>query len=37
MQHIIKSDVDHRVVENCVVLTDQFLTANTIMRFFERQ
>ena len=37
MQHIIKSDVDHRAVENCVVLTDQCLTANTIMRFFERQ
>jgi hypothetical protein len=37
MVYIIKSEVDHRAVENGVVLTNQSLTANTIIRFFERR
>jgi hypothetical protein len=37
MGYITKSDFGHRAIENCVILTDQSLTANTIMRFFERQ
>ncbi|SEK39562.1 VOC family protein [Pacificibacter marinus] len=37
MDYITQSEVEHRAVENGVVLTDQSLTANTIMRFFERR
>lgn len=37
MDYITQSEVEHRTVENGVVLTDQSLTANTIMRFFERR
>jgi hypothetical protein len=37
MGFISKSEVEHRAVENGVILTDQSLTANTTMRFFERQ
>ncbi|WP_299297228.1 VOC family protein [uncultured Tateyamaria sp.] len=37
MGYIANSEVEHRAVENGVALTNQSLTANTIMRFFERQ
>ena len=37
LDYIVKSEADHCTVENGVVLTNQSLTANTIMRFFERQ
>lgn len=36
LDYVFKSGTEHRVVENGVILTNQSLTANTIMRFFER-
>ncbi|WP_368186268.1 VOC family protein [Aestuariibius sp. HNIBRBA575] len=37
MTYINESEIAYRMVENGVALSDQSLTANTIMRFFERQ
>lgn len=37
LDYITKSEADHDPLENGVVLTDQTLTANTTLRFFERQ
>jgi hypothetical protein len=36
LHHLTKSEIGHRAIENGVILTNQSLIANTIIRFFGR-